>query len=111
MFFIEIFIFIIYPLASCKIKIWNISKFMFTTSRRYSTCGLVKFLVLMLSYNLFNAISNKSTSIESGSSVISTSENMAITNDVALITFVPFAVIALEKSQKQNGGQQIKPAF
>ena len=28
--------------------------------------------------------------------------SMAITNDVALITFVPFAVIALEKSQKQN---------
>ena len=28
--------------------------------------------------------------------------SMAITNDVALITFVPFAVIALEKSQKQS---------
>lgn len=28
--------------------------------------------------------------------------SMAITNDVALITFVPFAVVALEKSQKQE---------
>ena len=28
--------------------------------------------------------------------------SMAITNDVALITFVPFAVVALEKSQKQD---------
>lgn len=30
----------------------------FTTSRIYSTCGLVKFPVLILSYNLSNAISN-----------------------------------------------------
>lgn len=30
----------------------------FTTSRIYSTCGLVKFPVLILSYNLFNAHSN-----------------------------------------------------
>lgn len=30
----------------------------FTTSRIYSTCGLVKFPVLILSYNLSNATSN-----------------------------------------------------
>ena len=48
--------------SSCRMTTWNCisnnnKSICITTSRIYSTCGLVKFLVLILSYNLFNAIS------------------------------------------------------
>ena len=48
--------------SSCRMTTWNCisnnnKSICITTSRIYSTCGLVKFPVLILSYNLFNAIS------------------------------------------------------
>lgn len=49
--------------SSCRMTTWNCipnnnKSICITTSRIYSACGLVKFPVLILSYNLFNAISN-----------------------------------------------------
>ena len=48
--------------SSCRMTTWNCisnnnKSICITTSRRHSACGLVKFPVLILSYNLFNAIS------------------------------------------------------
>ena len=48
--------------SSCRMTTWNCisnnnKSICISTSRRYSTCGLVKFPVLILSYNLFSAIS------------------------------------------------------